>query len=170
MAVYDYLKNKLELEDSQMIVVGRSIGSGPATLLGAEKPDLGQLVLITPFTTLKDIANSKIRGLGWFVLNYFDNLSGIKKVRAPTFMVHGLRDEVIPYAQSQKLMANKLHGTVDLKSPPGMYHNHGMNEKLDLLEPVAKSLEKQHEHLSEKEKTELLQRYAARLRNWREKL
>jgi hypothetical protein len=71
-----------------MIIFGRSMGSGPATYLASEhKP--GGLILMSPYTSIKNVVKSKVKWLSFLVAKHFDNKKLMKKVTCPTFIVHG---------------------------------------------------------------------------------
>ena len=76
-------------------MLGRSIGSSPATYL-ASKHRPGALVLMSPFTSIKNVAWNKVGFLSWLMTNCFDNLARIPDVTCPTFIVHGQMDALIP--------------------------------------------------------------------------
>ena len=158
------------MSDEQIVLVGRSIGTGPATLLAAERPNVGSLVLVTPFTSLKAIANSKLPGLGIFVPNYFDNLTEFRRVTAPTLILHGHKDEVIPYSHSQILHKAKIGMMAKLISPANMSHNRGLDMQRDLLEPGEEILNKRLEGLSvdQKQAKAVLDKQA--FRDWIQRL
>jgi hypothetical protein len=64
--IYKFLTEIMSIEESNIIVLGRCIGSGPATFL-AEKYNPGSLVLISPFKSIKAAVKSifdKIK-FGW---------------------------------------------------------------------------------------------------------
>jgi pimeloyl-ACP methyl ester carboxylesterase len=78
------------------------MGSGPATYLASKfKP--GGLILMSPFTSIKNVAFSKVGWLSCLVANQFDNLSRISAVDCPTFILHGQKDSLIPIEQAQQL-------------------------------------------------------------------
>lgn len=53
--IYNYVVNKLDFKEQNIIVMGRSIGTGVALeLLQKAKP--GALVLISPFASVKSLA------------------------------------------------------------------------------------------------------------------
>ena len=89
--LYDYLTKVMEIPESSIILFGRSIGSGPATLL-ASKRKPGALLLMSPFTSIKDVAKN-ILGYMSFLSNVvyerFRNIDNIKKVKCPVFLLHG---------------------------------------------------------------------------------
>lgn len=101
LLVYDTSKRHLQLSDDQIIVVGRSMGCGPATLLAGLRP-CAALILVSPFTSLFDASIDKVgSAVGkMFVTDMFRNIDNIRKVRAPVFITHGLLDNVISWKHS----------------------------------------------------------------------
>lgn len=90
----------------RVTVIGRSIGSGVAVDL-ASRNRLRSLVLISPFSSLTDVA----AGVMWLLpvrlllTHRFDSMSKIAKVRAPVLIIHGDRDTLIPPEQARRLHA-----------------------------------------------------------------
>ncbi|CAD8141837.1 unnamed protein product [Paramecium octaurelia] len=107
--VYNYLTKKIGYEENSIMIFGRSIGSGPATYL-ASKHKPGCLVLMSPFTSLKDAVRDYIKFVGTWVQHLirqrFNNLQNINDVTSPTFILHGKKDDMIPYQQAQRLQEN----------------------------------------------------------------
>ena len=83
--------------------MGRSLGSGPATFL-ASKYKPAALVLISPFTSIKNAA-SDLFGFfgGFFIKERFDNREKIKDVSSPTLLIHGKKDTTVPWTHSEHL-------------------------------------------------------------------
>ncbi|CAD8067069.1 unnamed protein product [Paramecium primaurelia] len=104
--VYNYLTKRLGYTENQIIIFGRSIGSGPATYIaGKYKPAC--LALMSPFTSLKAAVRDYVGSWAQYLIRQrFDNLDQIKKVRIPTFILHGKADNIIPYTQAQELYKN----------------------------------------------------------------
>ena len=64
------------------------MGSGPATYLSATyKP--GALILMSPYTSIKNVVRNKVGFLSFLVAEHFDNIKLMSKVTCPTFIVHG---------------------------------------------------------------------------------
>lgn len=91
---------KAHLRQKDIIILGRSLGSGPATHL-ASKFQPGGLILMSPLTSIKHIATSKVGFFSFLIANQFDNLSRMPNVHCPTFIVHGQKDALIPIEQAQ---------------------------------------------------------------------
>lgn len=53
-AVFDYLTLKLKHSPKNIIIFGRSIGSGPASWLASRK-NIGALVLMSAFTSIRAV-------------------------------------------------------------------------------------------------------------------
>ena len=102
---YNYLCEKYRPEN--IIIMGRSIGTGPSTYLAANYP-IGLLVLISPFKSVVSVVSDKLTFLG----DIFPNEKNIKKVKAPVVIIHGINDSIIPISHSVhlwSLVPNKLH-------------------------------------------------------------
>jgi fermentation-respiration switch protein FrsA (DUF1100 family) len=95
--VYNYLVKKIGYLEENILLFGRSIGGGPATFLAGKK-NPGCLCLMSPFTSLKSVVRDYIGSWAICMLKErFNNLQNIRKVRCPTFIVHGQADKLIPF-------------------------------------------------------------------------
>lgn len=96
--VYDYLTLVQGIEESQIILFGRSIGSGPATLVSSLWNPCA-LLLMSPFTAIRDIVKEQAGSLTQYAIcDHFRNIDLINKVHCPTFFVHGQKDRLIPFS------------------------------------------------------------------------
>ena len=64
------------------------MGSGPATYLAAHYHP-GALILMSPYTSIKNVVRNKIGFLSFLVAEHFDNINHMSNVSCPTFIVHG---------------------------------------------------------------------------------
>jgi len=96
-AAMDYLKNELKFNPHDIIVYGRSIGSGIAVETAVNN-QLKALVLEAPFQSLTRFARDRYAWLlpGLYLKFNFDNDKKIKNVKIPVLIIHGTHDEVIP--------------------------------------------------------------------------
>jgi abhydrolase domain-containing protein 17 len=97
-AVYRYAIDELAIPPDRLILLGRSVGSGPATELAAREP-VGGLILESGFA-------SAFRVVTRFQLLPFDrfpNLRNIREVECPVLVIHGTEDEVIAPWHGQRL-------------------------------------------------------------------
>jgi abhydrolase domain-containing protein 17 len=94
---YDYINLVLGIEEKNIIVFGRSMGSGPATHV-ASKRNPATLMLMSSFKSIRDIAKDQAGNLlSYLIQDRFQNIKKIEKVTCPTFLVHGMMDKLIPY-------------------------------------------------------------------------
>lgn len=99
--LYDHLKK--QYPETKIVVMGYSIGTGPAAKLASENsPKL--LVLQAPYYNLKDMMKQLYPVIPTFILRYnFATNEYLKKCRMPVAIFHGTKDEVIYYGSSLKL-------------------------------------------------------------------
>lgn len=101
--IYDYIYKVLGIKEENIILFGRSIGSGPATHL-ASKNNPCSLLLMSPFKSIRSVAEIQAgKLLKYLIKDQFDNLKKMKTVRCPTFIIHGQKDQLIPWQHSKEL-------------------------------------------------------------------
>ena len=94
----------------QIVLWGESLGSGVAVALAAEKP-VGRVILEAPFTSAAAVGAKHY----WYVpvrllmTDQFRSDERIGKVTAPLLILHGVKDQTVPYAMGEHLfdIANK---------------------------------------------------------------
>ena len=82
---------------NRLVLYGESLGSGVAVALAVDH-DIAALVLEAPFTSVAEVAQCHFPYVpaSRMVVDRFDSLSRIGKVRAPILVLHGERDRVVP--------------------------------------------------------------------------
>ncbi|MES2783859.1 MAG: alpha/beta hydrolase [Pseudomonadota bacterium] len=107
-----------------IVVIGRSLGSGVAVQLAADRP-VSRLVLVTPFDSVAAIAASQFpyMPVGLLLRDRFDSAGVAGKVKAPTLVVAAEHDEVIPRSSAQRLLTQFAPGVANLQVVPGTGHN-----------------------------------------------
>ena len=91
-------------DPSEMVLFGRSLGSGSATPLAvALKPRM--LILETPFANLYEVAMNYLPVLPYrLLLRYpFRNDIAIESITCPVYILHGKHDNLVPYASGLRL-------------------------------------------------------------------
>ena len=124
--------------ESKIIVLGYSVGTGPATKLAStNNPEL--LILQAPFYSLTDMMKHTFRIFPAFLLKYkFETNKYIKACKMPIVIFHGDRDEVIYYNSSLKLK-EIFKPTDTLITLKGQRHN-GMTYNTDYIDEMEKIL------------------------------
>ncbi len=102
-----------------VIVVGNSIGSGPATEM-ALRHDVAALILVSGFSSLLDVVGEAMpfvpRAL---VRDRFDNAGKLARVKAPVFLMHGDADTLVKPANLARLQRARPDATVALVAGAG---------------------------------------------------
>jgi fermentation-respiration switch protein FrsA (DUF1100 family) len=99
-AAYNYLTLNLKTRADRIIILGRSVGTGPAVHLAARRP-VAALILQSPFLS----AFRVVTRIPVLPFDKFPNYKEISRVHSPLLIVHGTQDEVISIAQGQRLFA-----------------------------------------------------------------
>lgn len=87
--VFDYIVNEMNYDPKDIIIFGRSMGSGPACHL-ASLSNPCALILLSPYMSLREAVKSLIGSLPSFLVKErFQNSEVIKKVTCPTLIIHG---------------------------------------------------------------------------------
>lgn len=64
------------------------MGSGPVIYISANY-NPGALILMSPYTSIKEVVRNKVGFLSFLVAEHFDNLKLMPEVMCPTFILHG---------------------------------------------------------------------------------
>lgn len=122
LTAFRFILDELKVAYEQIILFGRSVGSGPSVYLASRFP-VGGLILVAAFASVREAAKSLIGNFVGHVLeDRFPNIALIGNVSCPTLFIHGEKDSLVPPSHSVALFkqcrARKL-----LITPPGMEHN-----------------------------------------------
>lgn len=128
--VFSYLVDCIGLDAQDIILLGRSIGTGPATWLAAHYKPCA-LLLMSPYTSLRAVVRSVAGRLASLIVkDRFRNIDLMPSVKCPTFILHGQSDALIPCSNSQ-LLSKACSAPCYLKMPALM--DHGMFDFFDDL-------------------------------------
>ena len=118
------LFDQVQAVHPNVVIIGRSLGSGVATWL-ASKENIERLVLITPFDSLGDVASEQFRFLPvrWLLLDKFDSGRYAPAVKAPTWIITAGDDELVPRFSSDRLRTRFREGLASYVIVPGFGHN-----------------------------------------------
>jgi hypothetical protein len=117
---YDELKKRYQ--QTFIVMLGYSIGTGPAAQLAAKNnPRL--LILQAPYYKLADVGRKVLPIVPMFLLKYrFETYRYLQRCKMPVIIFHGARDQVIPYQSALKLK-ELFKATDTLITLPGLGHN-----------------------------------------------
>lgn len=135
-----YNKLKTMYDESKIVVLGCSIGTGPAAKIAAENhPKL--LILQAPYYSLTDLTKHIYPIIPTFILKYkFETNKFLPECRMPVVIFHGDQDEVIYYRSSIELKP-LLKAADTLITLKGQGHN-GISSNGQYLREIERILEK----------------------------
>ena len=125
--VFKFINEVLNINENNIILMGRCIGSGPATYL-AKNHNVMALILLSPLKSIKEAIKTLFPKLKIgeviqsIVKERFNNMENISKVTSPILFIHGKKDNLIPPSHSLDLI-NKCKSPSKLISPNSMTHN-----------------------------------------------
>jgi len=121
------------VESGDVILVGLSVGSGPAVQLATENK-VRALLLVSPIASLTATAGAAYPWLPtrWLLRDRYDNLAKLPRVDAPVLILHGDADELIPLAQVEQLAA--ANPRTKLVLLPGEGHNMAAGGQIQRLQ------------------------------------
>jgi pimeloyl-ACP methyl ester carboxylesterase len=133
---YDELKKTYK--ETNITVLGYSIGTGPAAYLASTNhPTL--LILQAPYYSLTDMMRHTYRVIPTFLLKYkFNTYQYIKACKMPIVIFHGNQDEVVYYNSSIRLK-EFLKRTDTLITLNGQGHN-GITDNPQYADAIGKIL------------------------------
>jgi fermentation-respiration switch protein FrsA (DUF1100 family) len=101
VAAYDDLASRPEIASDSIVGYGRSLGGGAVCAMAARR-DVAGLILESTFTSVADVA----RGIGvprFLIRDVFDNKEVLSGYDGRVLLIHGKRDQVIPYRHAETL-------------------------------------------------------------------
>ncbi len=114
---------KQGVNEQDIILMGRSLGTGVATFLATEY-DVAALVLISAYSSLPEVAAEyyPFFPVSLLMRDRFDNLDRIKNITAPLLVFHGEMDRIIPLPYGLKVY-DAAQGKKEFIRLPGQGHN-----------------------------------------------
>ena len=103
-AAFSFLTDVLHQQPENIVIYGRSLGSGPSCYLAErlrkQNVRVGGLVLQNPLLSVYRVAfNFRFTMPG----DMFPNIDRISNVACPVYIIHGTRDEVVPFWNGERL-------------------------------------------------------------------
>ena len=96
--------NKKKVENNQIILYGESLGSGVAVEIG-KKNNFNGIILESPFTSVENSAKIYYPYLPvkFLLKDRYDSINKIDKIRTPILIMHGKKDDIIPFSMGKEL-------------------------------------------------------------------
>jgi pimeloyl-ACP methyl ester carboxylesterase len=123
LAVFDALARRPDVDRARVVLVGRSLGTGVATYVAAERP-VAAVVLISPYDSMTALGQRHYPWLpvGMLLKHPFDSESRAPRIEAPLLAIAGGRDRIIPPSHSRRLV-EAWGGPKRFVELPGADHN-----------------------------------------------
>lgn len=120
LTIYDEIKK----HHSQVSVIGRSLGTGVAVYLAANRT-MESVALITPYDSVLNVAKSKfaVFPINLLLKDHFDSLSRAKYIESKVLVVAAEYDQVIEMSHTQNLINAFRNDQVILKVIKNTGHN-----------------------------------------------
>jgi uncharacterized protein len=118
------LFDKVHANHANVLVIGRSLGSGVAVYLASQRP-VARLVLVTPFNSIQELASQQFPffPVRWLLLDKFESWKYAKLVNAPTLIIMAEQDEVIPRKSTETLLKHFRNNVASIKILSSTSHN-----------------------------------------------
>lgn len=105
LAVYDYVVQQPDVSAANIVVMGRSLGSGVATHLAAQRP-VRSVILITPFDSMAAVGQKHYPyfPVSRLLRHKFKSDEMARGIKTSVLMLAAERDSIIPPAHARKLI------------------------------------------------------------------
>eukprot|EP00741_Cyanophora_paradoxa_P008492 tig00001335_g8217.t1 len=101
--VVTYCVNVLKFDQKNIILFGRSIGTGPCTKI-AVNGDFRALILLSPYTSIRAVVKHLMGAAAQYLISdRFKSDEEIQNVHCPVLIIHGRLDRLIPWTQAETL-------------------------------------------------------------------
>ena len=132
LALYDVIKTN----HKKISTVGRSLGSGVATYLSANRA-IDKTVLITPYDSVLSVAKNKFSfwPVGLLLKDKYDSISRVKNIKSQTLIIAAEYDQVIPISHTEKLMNEFSNEKIEYKVIKNSGHNN-LSDKSEYYEYI----------------------------------
>lgn len=135
LATYDYVDDDKYFGNNEIIIMGFSIGTGPATYVAANREN-SKLILVAPYNNGIDLYNSNINifygPLKNMVKNKYPSDKLAESIKEPTLIISSKDDEIIKYELSKKL--SEKFENIKFSTYKNLSHNDLMNNDFVLKE------------------------------------
>ncbi len=109
LAAYDYLLHEKGLLPDRIVLFGRSLGAAVATEIALRRP-ARSLILESAFTSTRDMARTipLFKLFSPFIPSHFNTLEKLSTITLPKLIIHGTRDEIVPFRLGHRLFERSL--------------------------------------------------------------
>jgi uncharacterized protein len=104
LTLYDYVTRKEGVRAEDIVPMGRSLGSGVATMLASDRRVAG-VVLVTPFDSLVDVAaeHYPFVPVRFLLKHRFESVERAQLLEVPLLVIAGQQDNIVSPPHAQRL-------------------------------------------------------------------
>ena len=105
LAAYDFLVNTRQIPPDRIIPFGRSLGAAVAIEISLRR-EVKSLIMESAFTSTREMAKTMFP-FGFFASllpSHYNNLEKIARVKVAKLIIHGDRDELVPFSMGKRLV------------------------------------------------------------------
>ncbi|MBM4299667.1 MAG: alpha/beta hydrolase [Deltaproteobacteria bacterium] len=108
-AAIRFLKEKYNVGADELIIFGRSLGAAVAAEM-ANRFESMAVILESPFASIQEMARAILPflPLGSLTSTRYATVEKVRGIKAPLLILHGDRDEVVPFSQGKQVFAAAL--------------------------------------------------------------
>jgi pimeloyl-ACP methyl ester carboxylesterase len=130
----------LHLAEKDVILIGRSMGTGVASQLASSmKKSPALLVLIQPFLSINRLVEEALgpfRFIAYILKKRFETYKLIPSLKCPLLVIHGNKDPLVPMAHGEKIYLLSTVSDKHFSRREGCTHV-GYDRDLDIAHPIA---------------------------------
>ena len=132
--------NEEGIGNNQIILYGESLGSGVAVEVG-RKNNFNSIILESPFTSIENSAKIYYPYLPVRLIlkDRYDSISKIKMINTPILIMHGKKDDVVPFSMGKELFEKANSPKQSYFTPDD---DHMMEFNSSLLQKIKDFIEK----------------------------
>lgn len=103
-AAVEYLRRDRGAEPKRTVFFGRSLGAAVAAEMATRVNPMA-LILESPFASIREMARETFPYLpiDYLLRTKYDVVDKVRKVKSPVLVLHGDRDEIVPFSQGKKV-------------------------------------------------------------------
>ncbi len=111
-------------DHNNVLLIGRSLGSGVAVHVASERP-VERMILVTPYNSIEELAASEFSffPVSLILQDKYESWKYAPNVTTPTLLIQAGNDEVIPAESTMKLFKSFHNGVASIKVVDGAGHN-----------------------------------------------
>lgn len=121
--------------ESQMVFYGESLGTGVAVQMASEYPEAHALILEAAYTSFPALAQKRYPfwPAYFLVKDRYESDKKIKDITMPLLILHGEKDNIVPFSMGQKLLQSANEPKEMAVFPQGRHNDlyaHGAAKKI----------------------------------------